>query len=90
MLCVKDIKNQISSKRGKRPRKEDALVYMTWKISTGSNEWTKPTKNDISTIADEIYKDLDKEIGVTKKQLHDGLQPLKSLTKLDGLVYYQV
>jgi hypothetical protein len=88
MLCVKDIKNQTSSKRGKKPRKEDAIVYMTWKISPESNEWTKPSKNDISNIADEIYYELDKEIGVTKKQLHEGLQPLKSLTKLDGLTYY--
>ena len=88
MLCVKDIKNVTTSKRGKKPKKEDAIVYMTWRDTHSSTKWQKPTIENIRKISEEIYYETRDEIKITKKQINNGLQNLKSLTSFDTLISY--
>jgi len=88
LLCVKDIKNLTASKRGRKPKEEDAIVYMTWRDTHSSTTWRKPTKENIREISEEIYSEIRDEIKITKKQIDNGLQTLKSLSSYDLLISY--
>jgi hypothetical protein len=85
-LCVKNLENEKKGKAGKKPRNEEAIVYMTWKYSETTSDWRKPGVKDISQIANEVSKET--TAAVTKLQIVNGLQPLKSLNELDPLTRY--
>ena len=61
---------------------------MTWKDTHSSSNWRKPTKENIREISEEIYSEIRDEIKISKKQIDNGLQTLKSLSSYDVLKSY--
>lgn len=77
-LCVYDLSNYKSGSNGRKPKDERAVVYLTWRRIDKSKEWEKPGKDDINEVAKSVYNQVKGKIDLSKTQIVNGLQPLKS------------
>ncbi len=77
-LCVYDLSNDKSGSNGRKPKDEQAVVYLTWKRIDRSKDWEKPGKDDINEVAKSVFDQVKLKFSVSKNQIVNGLQPLKS------------
>lgn len=85
LLCVGNA-NVSDGNRGLEPRRECAIVYMTWRIVDQTNNWAKPSLDQIKEIAVELRGELTDDI--KRLQIQRGLMSLKRLSERDPLHWW--
>ena len=75
-LCVGNA-NTAKDGRGRPPKSETAVVYMTWRIGGEIREWEKPNADVIKDVARKVSQDM--AGAIPRLQLEGGLQILKKV-----------
>lgn len=83
-LCVGNA-NVWRGSVGARPRREDALVYMTWKIGN-QIDWRRPGRAEIRAVAAEVHAETPFDLAT--RQIDAGLEALKRVTEYDPLHWW--
>ncbi len=83
-LCVGNA-NVWKGSGGAPPRREDALVYMTWK-SGDQIGWRKPSREEIRAVAVGVRAET--RFDIATRQIDAGLETLKRVTEYDPLHWW--
>ncbi|MEK6736824.1 MAG: hypothetical protein AABY47_09650 [Pseudomonadota bacterium] len=93
LLCVANA-NKWPGNKGRKPRAEEALVYMTWRYANEEFDfYARPTIDQLREVSKEVHqetRDVHQETDrkITRKQISNGVRMLKRLTAKDPLYWW--